>query len=363
MPPNTLRIIDANCNRVSEGLRFLEDVARFMLNNADLSRQLKTIRHDIIKNINKLGIQLISQRNSVDDVGYDSESLSGQQDMVSLIAANSKRAEEGLRVIEELAKLPEISMVLDSIVFQRYRFNIYSVEQSLLSLLLRKQKTAGLGDLYVIIDTGFLGKTDPIDAATKVINGGVKVLQLRDKLNEKKKVLAIAHKLKDLCHKSGALLIINDYLDIALAVDADGIHLGQKDLPLPLVRKELPMDKVIGCSATNLTQALKAESQGADYIAVGAIYATRTKENASVVGIECLCQIKQKLKIPIVAIGGIKMDNINEVIYAGADAIAVISAVLGQNDIEKAAKRMVSKIEQIRKNGQKPGKNRRENKG
>jgi thiamine-phosphate pyrophosphorylase len=357
MPTNTLRIIDANCNRISEGLRFLEDIARFMLNNADLTRQLKGIRHDVIKSVNRLGTKLISQRNSVNDIGADLESLSRQQDMVSLISANAKRAEEGLRVIEEMAKLPEISMVMDSANFQRARFNIYTIEKNLVSLLLRKQKTARLNGLYVIIDTGILGKNDPIDAAAKVINGGVRILQLRDKHHEKIWVLAIAQKLKDLCCKSDALLIINDYLDIALAVDADGLHIGQEDLPLPVARKELPIDTIIGCSATNLKQAIKAEKQGADYVAVSAIYATSTKENTSVTGIECLRQIKQTLKIPIVAIGGIKSDNVNEVISAGADALAVISAVLSQNDIEKAAKRMGSKIARSKKDNQKPGNN------
>jgi thiamine-phosphate pyrophosphorylase len=348
VPAQTLRIIDANGNRISEGLRFLEDVARFVLNDAILSQQLKTIRHGISKSIGKLGIKLISERDSESDVGANSKS-GKQQELPDLVTANAKRVEEGLRVIEELAKLPEISPMLDSLEFQRARFNIYTLEQKLLSRILRQQKITRLTGLYVILDTQVLGTKNEIDIATKVIRGGARILQLRDKHYEKGRLLAIAQKLKDLCHKADALFIINDHLDIALAVDADGLHIGQEDLPLPLVRKELPIDKIIGCSTINLDQALKAEAEGADYIAVGAIFPTPTKKDAIVVGIEQLRQIKQEIALPIVAIGGINKSNVIEVMSAGANSAAVISAVLKQDDVEEATREMISKIEQKRK--------------
>ena len=119
MPKNILRTVDANCNRIGEGLRFLEDIARFNLNNAILSRQLKQMRHTIIKNVYKLGIQLVSQRNSETDVGATIKSMTQVQDLSTLVMANAKRAEEGLRVIEELAKLPEISPLLNTMIFIR----------------------------------------------------------------------------------------------------------------------------------------------------------------------------------------------------------------------------------------------------
>ncbi len=358
MPPQTLRIIDANCNRISEGLRFLEDIARFVLNDATLSQQLKTTRHNIIKSISKLGIKLISERNSGSDVGANSKLGSQQQELPSLITANAKRVEEGLRVIEELAKLPEISPILDSSKFQRARFELYALEQNLLSKILRQQKMTRLTGLYVILDTQVLGSKDEIDAATKALKGGAKILQLRDKHHEKGKLLAIAQRLKELCAKSNALFIVNDHLDIALAVDADGLHVGQEDLPLPVARKELPIDKIIGCSTRNLKQALKAEAEGADYIAIGSVFPTPTKKEATVVGIERLRQIKQEVSIPVVAIGGINKNNVGEVISAGAISAAVISAVLNQADIEEATRQMVNKIEQQRKDIEKPGKHR-----
>ena len=356
MSLQTLRIIDANCNRIGEGLRFLEDIARFVLNDAVLSRQLKTTRHSIIKDVSKLGIKLISERNSESDVGANSKSDNQQQELASLITANAKRVEEGLRVIEELAKLPEISPILDSSRFQKVRFELYTLEQSLLSQILRQQKMAQLKGLYVILDTQVLGNKDIIDAATRTIRGDAKILQLRDKHQEKVSLLAIARKIKELCAKSNTLFIINDHLDIALAVDADGLHVGQEDLPLSIARRELPIDKIIGCSTKTLEQARKAAAEGADYIAVGSIFPTPSKKEAIVVGIERLRQIKQEVSIPVVAIGGINKNNVGEVMSAGAVAAAIISAVLNQKDIEEATRQMVKEIEQKTKDNQKSGK-------
>jgi thiamine-phosphate pyrophosphorylase len=358
MSAQILRIIDANCNRIGEGLRFIEDVARFTLDDASLSQQLRTMRHSIIKSINELGIRLISERNADTDVGANRRLINQQQDLPSLITANAKRAEEGLRVIEELSKLPEINQTLASNEFQKARFNLYTFEQKLLSRILRRQKITRLTGIYVILDTKILAGKDEIKAATQAISGGAKILQLRDKHHKKRRLITMAQELKDLCHKSDILFIINDHLDVALAVDADGLHIGQEDVPLTVARREMPIDKIIGCSATNLKQALKLETEGADYIAVGAVYPTSTKTNASIVGIEFLKQIKQKVTLPIVAIGGIDKDNIREVISAGADAVAVVSAVLQQDDIEKATRQMVSKIAQKRKCNAKPGKDR-----
>ncbi len=358
MSHQMLRIIDANCNRIGEGLRFLEEVARFILDDASLSKKLKAIRHSIVRSIGKLGVKLISERDSESDVGARAKSLGKQHDLPSLITANAKRVEEGLRVIEELSKVPELSLVLNSLHFQQARFQLYTLEKNLLSRILRQQKITRLSGLYVILDTQVLGKRDAVEAAMQAIRGGARVLQLRDKRSEKGELLAIARKLKDACCQTDTLFIVNDHLDIALAVDADGLHIGQEDLPLTIARKELPIDKIIGCSTTTLKQALKAQTEGADYIAVGAMFSTPTKKEATVVGVKRLQQIKQKISVPIVAIGGINRDNVTEVVAAGADAMAVISAILHQDDIEKATRQMVSKIEQKRKTNRKSGKNR-----
>jgi len=352
VPRQTLRIIDANCNRIGEGLRFLEDVARFLLNDASLSHQLKAMRHNLVKSLSQFGPALMSERNAETDVGIGTE-ISHQQDLLSLVTANARRVEEALRVVEELSKLPDLSSALHSKDFETARFNLYTLQRELLSRLTRQQKIKQLTGLYVIIDTQTLGFKGEVDAARKAINGGARVIQLRDKQRSKGELLAIAKKLADLCRKSNVLFIVNDYLDIALASEADGIHIGQDDLPLSVIRKELPVDKVIGLSTSTLAEAQKAEAEGVDYIAVGSIFSSPTKPKATVVGLERLRQIGKAISIPIVAIGGINRQNIGEVMATGADSAAVISAVLNQKDIESAARQLVKEIEKAAKNHRK----------
>jgi thiamine-phosphate pyrophosphorylase len=357
VPRQTLRILDANCNRIGEGLRFLEDVARFLLNDAALSHKLKAMRHNLVKSLSKFGAAMLSERDAEADVGLGTR-LSQRQDLPSLVTANAKRVEEALRVVEELAKLPDFKETLHSNDFEQARFNLYTLERELSSRLMRQQKIEQLTGLYVIIDIQTLGQKDVIDAASKAISGGAKVIQLRDKQHGKGKLLVIAQKLRDLCYKSGTLFIINDYLDIALASDADGIHIGQDDLPLSAIRKELPIDKIIGISTKSLAQAQKAEAEGADYIAVGSIFVSPTKTSAKVVGLEHLRQVRKAVSIPIVAIGGINRENIGEVMAAGADSAAVISAVLTQKDIESATSQLVKEIEKKTKSHKKSGSHR-----
>jgi thiamine-phosphate pyrophosphorylase len=352
VPRQTLRIIDANCNRIGEGLRFLEDVARFLLNDASLSHQLKAMRHNLVKSLSQFGPALMSERNAETDVGIGTE-ISHQQDLLSLVTANAMRVEEALRVVEELSKLPDLSSALHSKDFETARFNLYTLQRELLSRLMRRQKIKQLTGLYVIIDTETLGFKGEVDAARKAINGGARVIQLRDKQRSKGELLAIAKKLRDLCRKFNALFIVNDYLDIVLASEADGIHVGRDDLPLPVIRKELPVDKVIGLSTSTVAEARKAEAEGVDYIAVGSIFSSPTKPKATVVGLERIRHVRKAISIPIVAIGGINRQNIGEVIKAGADSAAVISAVLNQKDIESAARQLVKEIEKAAKSHRK----------
>lgn len=354
MPHQMLRIIDANCNRIGEGLRFLEDVARFIINDAELTQQLKAMRHELVKGLSKFGIRLLSERNAKSDIGLSIEMPQQKQDLPSLITANAKRVEEALRVVEELANSPDLGIELSSKEFERARFGLYSLERELLSKVSRRQKMARLSGLYVIIDTEKLGQKDEVDAASQVILGGASIIQLRDKRYDKNKLFTIAQKIKDLCYKSGSLFIVNDYLDIALAVNADGLHIGQEDLPLPVVRRLLPIDKLVGVSTHTLAEAQRAEIEGADYIALGSIFPSQTKKDAKVVGLECLRQVRQEISIPIVAIGGIDKENIAEVITAGANAIAVISAVITKGDIEAATRQLVNAIEEKTKSYKEP---------
>jgi len=262
-----------------------------------------------------------------------------------MVVANSRRVQESLRTVEELAKLPGITPKLNSEKFKQARFNLYTIERNLLSRLLRQDKIKHIPGLYAIIDTEALKGRSHLEVASQIIRGGARTIQLRDKLLSKKELLPIAQQLKELCAEHNVLFIVNDYLDIALAADADGLHLGQNDLPVKAARKLLPMDKILGCSTTTVDQAVTAESEGADYIAVGSIYPTTSKATAKVIGLEGLRQIRQAVTLPLVAIGGITQDNAAEVIAAGASSVAVISAILQAESPEEAARQIVARIE------------------
>ena len=344
----TLRIIDANLNRVGEGLRLLEDIARLLLNDAALTQQLKTMRHELIRSDSSFQQQLLQSRNSEGDVGVDIE-VAGEgkeRELPTVLVANSRRVQESLRVLEELAKMPEIACKLDSGKFKHARFDVYTLEQKLLSKLLRQDKVKHLSGLYVIVDTQALKGRQHMEVARQVIRGGARVIQLRDKVQNKTELLPIAQRLRALCAERGVLFIVNDYLDIALAADADGLHLGQDDLPIRVARQLLPLGKILGCSAATIEQAVSAQSEGADYIAVGSIYPTSSKEGIEVVGLERLHQIRQAVSLPLVAIGGITKDNVSQVMAAGADSVAVISAILGAESPEEASRQITNCLEE-----------------
>ena len=338
-----LRLIDANLNRMSEGLRTLEDVARFLLNDAALTAKLKSLRHGLAIEDASLKRNLLSARDSADDVGAfaEAEGEAQRQDLPSIVTANARRVEESLRVLEEFAKLPEI--MLDSAKLKQARFALYEIERELTAKILRRQKS--IAGLYVIIDPDVLMGRGEVEVAQKAISGGAKALQLRDKNRNKGEILSKAMELKALCAQSDVLFIVNDYLDIAIASGADGLHLGQEDLPVSTARQLLPIDRIIGCSTKTIAAALQAQTDGADYVAVGSMYPTASKTDTHVVGLETLRQIREAISIPIVAIGGIDAKNAAEVMAAGADSIAVISAVLGAADVEKAARQIAQSME------------------
>ena len=342
----TLRIIDANLNRIGEGLRFLEDLARLVLNDAPLTQQLKTMRHEMLRGDWSFQQQLLQARNSEGDIGISIEAPGEEKqgELPIRVVANARRVQESLRVLEEMAKIPEAK--LDSDKFKQARFNLYTIEQALLSRLLRQDKIKRLPGLYVIIDTQALTKGySHIDVASQAIQGGAKTIQLRDKIQGKKELLPIAQQLRNLCTEHDALFIVNDYLDLALATDADGLHLGQSDLPVAVARKLLSIDKILGCSTTTVNQAITAQSEGADYIAVGSIYPTTSKETVEEVGLDRLHQIRQAVTLPLIAIGGISKDNVAQVMAAGADSVAVISAIVQAEDIEEAAREIAERVE------------------
>ena len=348
-----LRIIDANLDRVGEGLRVLEEIARFILEDIDLTERLKRLRHELVAESRSLEPQLLSARQASGDVAAFMEAPDGghRQDIIGLVRANARRVQESLRVLEEFAKLPSLSSSLSWAKFQEARFAVYELEQKLASRLLRQDRARGLAGLHVILDVQSLRKRDPVEVSRQVVGGGAKVVQLRDKQGTSAKLWKTAQEVKSVCIEHGVFFIINDYLDLALAVEADGLHLGQKDLPVAEVRRLLPIDKLIGCSVSTLAEAQQAWRDGADYLGVGAIYPTSSKDDFRLAGLAVLRQIKQTVSLPAVAIGGINETNVAEVMEAGADGVAVISAVLDAVDIAAATRRLAVRISQNKSSG------------
>lgn len=192
--------------------------------------------------------------------------------------------------------------------------------------------------LYVITGEQFYPNRNYLDVIEEAILGGADMVQLREKHKTKKELLTMARKLKELTQTYNVPFIVNDHIDLALAVDADGVHLGQDDLPLTEARKILGPDKIIGISTHCLTEALAAEKNGADYIGVGPVYETKSKEDVvDPVGLTYVRQVVEHVSIPFVAIGGIKLHNLRDVLQAGARRICVISAIVGAEDVRQAA--------------------------
>lgn len=209
-------------------------------------------------------------------------------------------------------------------------------------------RRARISGLYVILDASPRRGLAPVDVARAALEGGARMLQLREKSLAKGPQLALARGLQALCEAFGALFFVNDHADLAAAAGAHGVHVGQQDLPVVEVRRLVSPDTLVGTSTNNVQEALAAQRAGADYVAVGSIFPTQTKGDTRPASPEVLRQIKAQLAVPVVAIGGIKEGNLEQVLEAGADAVAVISAVVDAPDIRGAAARLSGRIQAFR---------------
>lgn len=195
---------------------------------------------------------------------------------------------------------------------------------------------------YPIIDNSLLPSLSNIEIARRMLSGGAKILQLRGKGLSSRELLTEAGEIKKLAEEADAIFIVNDRVDIALLSGADGVHLGQDDLPVSEARKIMGDERLIGISTHTLDQALMAETDGADYIGFGPVFETGTKAGSwDARGVPALQKVKETVSLPVVAIGGINLENVREVISSGVDGVAVISAILTANSIEEATRRFL----------------------
>lgn len=201
--------------------------------------------------------------------------------------------------------------------------------------------------LYAVTDRAWTGETTLQEQVEQALKGGVTCLQLREKDLDANAFLKEADAIRALCHQYDVPFIVNDSLDIALASQADGIHVGQEDLPAAEIRKRAGKDLIVGVSVHNVQEALQAVRDSADYLSVGAMFSTSTKADAQVLPMDTLRDICDAVDVPVVAIGGIHADNIPDLAGTGVDGVALVSAIFGAEDIEQSCKELYRLSEQM----------------
>ncbi len=208
----------------------------------------------------------------------------------------------------------------------------------------RPRDARALRGLYVILDPQAAGGRDLVAIARQALAGGARIFQLRDKIHDKGEQLPVARRIKALCVAQGAVFLVNDHVDLALACEADGVHVGQKDLPVAFARRLLPPPLIVGASTNNPGEARRAVRAGADYVAVGRLFPTASKLDTRPATLDILREVRRAVKVPIAGIGGITEENIDAVIAAGADMAAIIGTVVGAANVRSAARRLARRF-------------------
>lgn len=339
-----LRIIDAAANRAREGLRVVEDFVRFVWDDRHLMRQLKALRHDLAAVLAMLDSQdLLGSRDTSGDVGTTVSTAAEQQrpNLASVVTANFKRLQESLRSIEEFGKVidPEMAKRVEQL-----RYRGYTLERAVGAASFGLERLAN-ARLYVLID-GRSSLAEFNALAHELIASGVDVLQLRDKKLADTELLSRAQRLRELAAGTRTLFIVNDRPDLAVLAGADGVHVGQEELPVRECRAIVGPRALIGVSTHSLEQARQAVLDGANYIGVGPTFASRTKpfDNSHLRGVELLRTVRAEIGLPAFAIGGIDRTNLHEVLAIGLTRIAVSGAVLSADEPGRAAQQLAAQL-------------------
>jgi thiamine-phosphate pyrophosphorylase len=341
MNPSALRILDANLNRAREALRVVEDYARFHLDHQGLCQELKDLRHDLAATTARWSVQAVLHRDTPGDVGATTKTASEcvREDMAAVVTAGGKRLGEALRTIEEYLKTESPP---DAARIELIRYQFYDIEFRI-ARTLRPGGRFGDVRLYVLI-TESVCKRPWMEVAEAAIAGGADCLQLREKTLEGGELLRRARDLVSLCRRHAALCIINDRPDIAVLSGADGIHVGQDDLPATEARKIVGPDRIVGVSTHNLAQAKQAVLDGADYVGVGPVFRSTTKARDFLPGLDYATLAASEIRLPTVAIAGITLENVDDVLATAVQAIAVTAAIGAADDPQSATRAMKDRI-------------------
>lgn len=341
------RILDANFNRAREALRVIEDCGRFVLNDPAVTAMAKNFRSDLKEMLDVLPHEeFIASRDTPGDLGREITSPTEpvRENIKDVATAACKRLTEALRTLEEYAKIVAPKQALE---LERMRYDAYTLEQRLHSRFGLSERFAGV-KLYLLLSSYLCKSGSLLQVARAAIAGGVDAIQLREKDIDDDVFLAYAAELRELTDQTHRLLIINDRADIAAIVGADGLHLGQHDLPIPDARRLLRPGACIGRSCHSVRQAKEAINEGADYVALGPMFRTSTKEREPV-GPGLLDEFREtceNVSLPIVAVGGITPQNVGEVVQRGAQCVAVCSAINAADNPQAAAEAIRAQLEE-----------------
>lgn len=338
MNDRAYRILDANFNRAREGLRVMEDYARFALNDSPTCASIKSIRHRLsaIFRAPPLAAAILF-RDTPGDVGtqVQTESEYARADLSDVALAAGKRVSEALRTLEEVAKTVAPSAAK---AFEQLRYAGYDVEKRLIHITRAKKRWNDVRTCVLLTES--LCKASWRDTLEQVIEGGADCVQLREKDMTDRELMERASTFCDLCQKAGVISIINDRADIAAVCRADGVHLGQDDLTVSAARRIVGPQAIVGVSTHSVEEARRANEQCPDYVAAGPMFATSVKPEYGVNGPQFLAKVRQETALPLVGIGGITADNVRQVIDAGADCVAVCTSVIGADDPARALRRI-----------------------
>ena len=344
------RILDANLDRAREAVRTIEEWCRFGLEDLELCDRCKQMRQELAQWHRE---EFRRARNTPDDpaTGLSHANEVNRPDVQSVLRANMGRLQEALRVLEEYGKVIDRNF---GEAMKQMRYQVYTLESQLLAYENTKQEINNIGELrrQKLRSAKLYLVTMPVDNIVSVVEsalqGGVQIVQYRQKEGEDGTRLAIAQQLCDICHQYEALFLVNDRVDIAIAVGADGIHVGQTDLPVSAVRQILKAnggdasEYIIGQSTTNPQELDIALNNQVDYVGVGPVHATPTKPNKAASGHEYVQYAAANINIPWFAIGGIDEHNLGEAIAAGAERVAVVRALMKAEHPDLIAQQMRS---------------------
>jgi len=332
---DTERMLDANFNRLSEGLRVLEDCHRFVLKDEDISSTIKHLRHQASELF--VSLNLIQSRQTESDHG---RFVSGAQEyqrnsLEDLLKSNFKRVEQSLRVLEELSKLDSEARAK---ALEAMRYKVYELEQRSLCRKVFPSKC-----LYVLI-TKSLCKLDPAVVVKAVCDGGASVIQLREKSMEDGEFLKWIEFVQKITEQYEIPLIINDRIHLVQLTGVQGVHMGQGDLPTQRAKSLLKPWQWLGRSTHEMVQAKAAESEGVDYIGVGPLFPTNTKEHREAVGMEYLKQVDREISIPYVGIGSVNHDTMPKILEYNPKGLAICTAIIATENPQEVTQLFVKQI-------------------